>query len=137
MTQLVLTIQRPDGTIERVTRPYLPPQLRSKATQDTRSAGRGEIIGWDYIDDQPIAMTPADTARAQVTKLFVTAERLIDEPGRYFPALRLAQEAKARWQADYPAEAKAEQQERVAEEAAEAERRERDYRSSFIGRGLD
>src|SRR3990170_1881114 len=132
-----VTIERPDGSTEVVVREYIPVQMRAKATDATRQAGRGEIIGWEYVEEatEPVVLTEAQRARADVSQLFAAAERLQDDPGEYFPALGQAKAALAAWRAQYPAEAEAERQEHQADRQAETERREREYRSSFTRRG--
>lgn len=43
-----VVVRRPDGTIETIPAPRwrMNPELRAKATQLTREAGRGDIIDW-------------------------------------------------------------------------------------------
>jgi hypothetical protein len=65
------------------------------------------------------------------------AERLRDYPGSYFPARMRAEAALKAWREKYPEAAAAEDSERVAYRAKEESRKQKEYESSFIGRGLD
>ena len=86
-----------------------------------------------WRDEQP----EAAAEYARIIGMFERAESLRDWPGSYFPALQKAQAAMAEWRAKFPAAAKAEDERDVADRKAEDERREREYKRSFIGRGID
>jgi len=49
----IVTIRRPDGTIDKTERPgAISPKLRKMHTEATRNAGRGDIINWQAITVQ-------------------------------------------------------------------------------------
>jgi hypothetical protein len=54
MTMTEITIQRPDGNTEKVTKEgAINLKLRGQMEQATKAAGRGQIIGWcEYV--QPV-----------------------------------------------------------------------------------
>lgn len=59
MQQTQITIQRPDGTTETVTKPgtITSQSVRRQMTSATRAAGRGEIIGWQIVGQAPTGPT--------------------------------------------------------------------------------
>lgn len=61
-----IKVQRPDGTIEIVTRPgtITDRKLREQMAEATRNAGKGEIIGWEIVG-QPVRSTVADRRRTR------------------------------------------------------------------------
>lgn len=48
-----ITVRRPDGTIETVTRPgtIIDQAMRRRMATATAQAGKGEIIGWEIVGD--------------------------------------------------------------------------------------
>lgn len=75
--------------------------------------------------------------RNEVTRLFNRADGLRDFPGSFFPAIQKAEAAKRQWATEHPAEAQAENDQRAAFIASEKARRDENYRTSFIGHGID
>ena len=75
--------------------------------------------------------------RANISRLFAKAESLRDYPGSYFPARQKAEDALISWRAKYPLEAQAEKEREEKWQAEERDRREEEFKNSFIGRGLD
>lgn len=81
--------------------------------------------------------TKAGDQRREISRMFDAAERLRDNPGRYFPAVQKAEVALEAWRAANPEEAAAEDAEKIARQEAAKARREQALADSFIGRGLD
>lgn len=79
----------------------------------------------------------AETERHRIDLMFDRAEDLRDYPGDYFPAKIKAKKALAAWREKYPEAAAEEAAEHAAREAAEKARKDEQYRTSFVARGLD
>jgi hypothetical protein len=75
--------------------------------------------------------------RAKIEQMFDKTENLRNYPGSYFPALGKAKTALAAWRESHPIEAQAEATDKAERAAQRDAEREADYKSSFIGRGLD
>ena len=82
-------------------------------------------------------MSKARVERAAIAKMFVKAESLRDYPGSYFPILQRAQAMLAAWKCQYPIEAAEEQRANGEFAQQQKETGERDYETSFIGRGIE
>ena len=54
MTKTEITIERPDGTTEKVTKDgAFNLKQRAQITEATKTAGRGQIVGWcEYVQPQ-------------------------------------------------------------------------------------
>ena len=90
-----------------------------------------------YRRSQIKPLSPAEQERNRIERMFDAAERLRDYPGDYFPAKGHAEDALAAWTAKYPVEAASEKAKREQEAQERKAQRDRDFASSFIGRGLD
>ena len=134
-----VTVQRPSGEVETVIHPhitYMTPKLWDEVVANTRKAGRGEPIRYQNITETP-EPSAADKAYSQVVRMYRQAEDLRDRPGAYFPALQRAEAAKAEWEAQYPEAAREMAEQDKAIDAKDKARREEEYKTSFIARGLD
>lgn len=106
----MIEIRRPGGGIEQVefgrTANGLTPALFAKIQEQTRAAGRGEVIRWWIENDAPLA--PAVERRREIDRMFETAESHKDYPTEYYPAVERAEKALAEWRTRYPEAAKEE-----------------------------
>lgn len=140
----LLTILRPNGQTEVVdmaAKGWGPGRLADARIAEiraaTKAAGRGAVLSYEYRNAD--TRTPAQRERDEITMAFDRADRLRDGPGfaGSFPVAAKAQAALAAWQAKYPAEAAKEAADKAAADAAEKARRDEQYRTSFVGRGID
>jgi len=145
--QHLLTILRPNGQTEVVDMApkgwgpgKLPAARITEMRAATKTAGRGDVLSYEYRNAD--TRTPAQRARDEIAIMFDRAERLANGTGEddfatSFAAARKAKDALAAWRAQYPAEAAAEAAKNAAEADAEKARRDENYRTSFVGRGID
>lgn len=126
MSQIYLTIRRPNGTTEEVlwTKSIsMNKSLFARIKEATKNAGRGDVLTWRAVEPQD-TRTEAEKALDTVLIAQDRAEAIRERGGcsSYFHALHRANALMEAWQAKYPAAA-AEREEALKVERAERQAR--------------
>ena len=142
-------IQTPNGAAVRFMRPLINgkavvaligsrPAL-AKVAEDAQSRYEADSkAASDKAEsDAREASKPVWVERRLVTELQNKAERLRDNPGSYFAAKAKAERALADWRSKYPGEAARSDREYADHVARENARLERQYKDSFVYKGID
>lgn len=104
MRTMELTIKRPDGTTEIISRPdltWIRDAQFAKIQEANRKAGRGEVVSYRLVETDD--RTPAERERGEIDALYAKAERYRDtNPARCIEKRKEADALKAAWIAKYP-----------------------------------
>ena len=84
-----LTIKRPEGNIEKVQREGgMTATMFAKMQEATRSAGRGEILSWELVDDRTDAEKAAHTNLDEIARVENEMAKCRDYDNKKYITLR-------------------------------------------------